>query len=109
MYTSRPHAGREDAVRPALTNVCRRAGDLSHAEPALRRHHAATWGEWYGGTYIQSERRAYVCDAANNPPPNCIRYGQAIDKCRRSPRSCPRWRKIFSYKKKIKSGNGIMI
>ena len=23
---------------------------------------AQTWGEWTGGTYIQSERRVYVCD-----------------------------------------------
>ncbi|MCP4681363.1 MAG: molybdopterin-dependent oxidoreductase, partial [Desulfobacterales bacterium] len=28
---------------------------------------AATWGEWVGGTYIQSERRLYVCDGTANP------------------------------------------
>ncbi|MEZ4742947.1 MAG: molybdopterin-dependent oxidoreductase [Bdellovibrionota bacterium] len=28
---------------------------------------AATWGEWVGGTYIQSERRVYVCDGTANP------------------------------------------
>ncbi len=28
---------------------------------------AATWGEWVGGTYVQSERRFYVCDGTANP------------------------------------------
>jgi len=28
---------------------------------------AATWGEWVGGTYIQSERRFYVVDGTANP------------------------------------------
>ena len=28
---------------------------------------AATWGEWVGGTYIQSERRFYVTDGTANP------------------------------------------
>ncbi|MCP4503270.1 MAG: molybdopterin-dependent oxidoreductase [Deltaproteobacteria bacterium] len=28
---------------------------------------AATWGEWWGGTYIQSERRFYVVDGTANP------------------------------------------
>ena len=26
---------------------------------------AITWGEWTGGTYIQSERRVYVCDGVS--------------------------------------------
>ncbi|NIV48150.1 MAG: hypothetical protein GWN46_15780, partial [Gammaproteobacteria bacterium] len=26
---------------------------------------AMTWGEWTGGTYIQSERRVYVCDGVS--------------------------------------------
>ena len=30
---------------------------------------AATWGEWVSGTYIQSERRIYVCDGTANPVP----------------------------------------
>lgn len=30
---------------------------------------AATWGEWVGGTYIQSERRVYVTDGTANPIP----------------------------------------
>ena len=32
---------------------------------------AATWGEWVGGTYIQSERRFYVCDGTANPVKGC--------------------------------------
>ena len=32
---------------------------------------AATWGEWVGGTYIQSERRLYVCDGTANPVKGC--------------------------------------
>lgn len=32
---------------------------------------AATWGEWVGGTYIQSERRIYVVDGTANPIKGC--------------------------------------
>ncbi|WDE96248.1 molybdopterin-dependent oxidoreductase [Lentisphaera profundi] len=32
---------------------------------------AATWGEWVGGTYVQSERRFYVCDGTANPVKGC--------------------------------------
>ncbi len=32
---------------------------------------AATWGEWVGGTYIQSERRLYVVDGTANPVKGC--------------------------------------
>jgi anaerobic selenocysteine-containing dehydrogenase len=30
---------------------------------------AATWGEWKGGVYINSERRLYVTDGSGTPPP----------------------------------------
>jgi anaerobic selenocysteine-containing dehydrogenase len=32
---------------------------------------AATWGEWVGATYVQSERRLYVCDGTANPIKGC--------------------------------------
>lgn len=60
-------------VRPALTKmfnvvqeVYRHAPNNLYADVILP---AATWGEWVGGTYIQSERRLYVCDGTANPVP----------------------------------------
>ena len=32
---------------------------------------AATWGEWVGGIYVQSERRLYVADGTANPVKGC--------------------------------------
>ena len=58
-------------VRPALTKtfnvvqeIYRHAPNNLYADVILP---AATWGEWVGGTYIQSERRFYVCDGTANP------------------------------------------
>ena len=58
-------------VRPALTKtfnvvqeIYRHAPNNLFADVILP---AATWGEWVGGTYIQSERRFYVCDGTANP------------------------------------------
>lgn len=58
-------------VRPALTKtfnvvqeIYRHAPNNLFADVILP---AATWGEWVGGTYIQSERRIYVCDGTANP------------------------------------------
>lgn len=60
-------------VRPALTKtfnvvqeIYRHAPNNLYADVILP---AATWGEWVGGTYIQSERRFYVCDGTANPIP----------------------------------------
>jgi len=60
-------------VRPALTKtfnvvqeIYRHAPNNLYADVILP---AATWGEWVGGTYIQSERRFYVCDGTANPLP----------------------------------------
>jgi len=60
-------------VRPALTRtfnvvqeIYRHAPNNLYADVILP---AATWGEWVGGTYIQSERRFYVCDGTANPVP----------------------------------------
>ncbi len=58
-------------VRPALTKtfnvvqeIYRHAPNNLFADVILP---AATWGEWVGGTYIQSERRFYVTDGTANP------------------------------------------
>ncbi len=60
-------------VRPALTRtfnvvqeIYRHAPNNLFADVILP---AATWGEWVGGTYIQSERRFYVTDGTANPIP----------------------------------------
>ncbi len=63
-------------VRPALTKtfnvvqeIYRHAPNNLFADVILP---AATWGEWVGGTYIQSERRFYVCDGTANPIPGTM-------------------------------------
>lgn len=63
-------------VRPALTKtfnvvqeIYRHAPNNLYADVILP---AATWGEWVGGTYIQSERRVYVTDGTANPIPGTI-------------------------------------
>lgn len=60
-------------VRPALMKtfnvvqeIYRHAPNNLYADVILP---AATWGEWVGGTYIQSERRFYVTDGTANPIP----------------------------------------
>jgi anaerobic selenocysteine-containing dehydrogenase len=60
-------------VRPGLTKtfnvvqeIYRHAPNNLYADVILP---AATWGEWVGGTYIQSERRVYVTDGTGNPIP----------------------------------------
>ncbi len=64
----------EKLVRPALSKtfnvvqeIYRHAPNNLYADVILP---AATWGEWVGGTYIQSERRFYVTDGTANPVPN---------------------------------------
>ncbi|GIW81709.1 MAG: hypothetical protein KatS3mg105_3516 [Gemmatales bacterium] len=115
MYTTHIHLpDLNTLVRPALTklfcvvqDIYRHAPNLLYADVVFP---AATWGEWYGGTYIQSERRVYVCDGANNPPPNCRPdMDMAIDKGKAlAKRLGLDADKIFPYEKKIKSGNGLM-
>lgn len=63
---------------------------------------AATWGEWVGGIYVQSERRLYVCDGTGNPVKGCrpdmdmvIDKGKLIGK-----RLGLDMDKIFPYKRK---------
>lgn len=75
-------------VRPALTKtfnvvqeIYKHAPNNLYADIILP---AATWGEWVGGTYIQSERRFYVTDGTANPVPGCRPdMDMVIDKGRR--------------------------
>ncbi|MCP3962267.1 MAG: molybdopterin-dependent oxidoreductase [bacterium] len=59
-------------VRPALErtfliaqDIYRHAPNLLYADVVFP---AATWGEWAGGVYINSERRLYVTDGTGQPP-----------------------------------------
>ncbi len=115
MYTTHVHMPDLDTlVRPALTkmfcvvqDIYRHAPNLLYGDVIFP---AATWGEWTGGTYIQSERRIYICDGTKNPPPNCRPdMDMAIDKGKSLAKKLGLDAdKIFPYKKKIKMGNGIM-
>ena len=70
MYTTHIHLPDvENLVRPALTKmfcviqeIYRHAPNLLYGDVIFP---AITWGEWTGGTYIQSERRVYVCDGVS--------------------------------------------
>ncbi len=115
MYTTHVHMPDLDTlVRPALTKmfvviqeIYRHAPNNLYADVIFP---AATWGEWTGGTYIQSERRIYVCDGTANPPPNCRPdMDMAIDKAKvLAEKLGMDAHKIFPYEKTIKMGNGIM-
>jgi anaerobic selenocysteine-containing dehydrogenase len=115
IYTTHIHLPDVDTlVRPALTrmfmvtqDIYRHAPNNLYADVILP---AATWGEWTGGTYIQSERRLYVCDGSKNPPKNCLPdLDLAIDKGKKLSKIFgldPE--KTFPYEKKVKLGNGLM-
>jgi anaerobic selenocysteine-containing dehydrogenase len=115
MYTTHVHMPDVDTlVRPALSkmfvvtqDIYRHAPNNLYADVIFP---AATWGEWTGGTYIQSERRVYVCDGTANPPENCRPdMDMAIDKGKILAKMLGlEADKIFPYKKTIKMGNGIM-
>ncbi|MBI3892199.1 MAG: molybdopterin-dependent oxidoreductase [Candidatus Wallbacteria bacterium] len=115
IYTTHVHmADLNTLVRPALTKmfvpiqeIYRHAPNNLYADVIFP---AATWGEWTGGTYIQSERRLYVCDGTKNPPPNCRPdMDMAIDKAIAVGKKLGLdVAKIFPYEKKIKMGNGLM-
>ncbi len=115
MYTTHVHLPDLDTlVRPALTRMFMVAQEIyRHAPNNLYADvifPAATWGEWTGGTYIQSERRIYVCDGTVNPPPNCRPdMDMAIDKGKAlAVKLGLDADEIFPFEKKIKMGNGIM-
>jgi len=115
MYTTHIHLPDvETLVRPALTkmfcvvqDIYRHAPNLLYADVVFP---AATWGEWTGGTYIQSERRLYICDGTRNPPPECRPdMDMAIDKgIALAKKLGLKADEIFPYKKTIKMGNGLM-
>lgn len=70
MYTTHIHLPDVDnLVRPALEKMFCVVQDIyRHAPNNLYGDvifPAITWGEWTGGTYIQSERRVYVCDGVS--------------------------------------------
>jgi anaerobic selenocysteine-containing dehydrogenase len=92
-------------VRPALKKtfnvvqeIYRHAPNNLFADVILP---AATWGEWVGGTYLQSERRLYVTDGTANPIPGTIPdMDMVIDKGRLiANRLGLDGDKIFPYKK----------
>ena len=115
MYTTHIHMPDVNTlVRPALTkmfvvvqDIYRHAPNNLYADVVFP---AATWGEWTGGTYIQSERRLYCCDGTRNPPANCRPdMDMAIDKGRELAKMLGlNADAIFPYKKTIKMGNGLM-
>ncbi len=93
-------------VRPALSKtfnvvqeIYRHAPNNLYADVILP---AATWGEWVGGTYIQSERRVYVTDGTANPIPGTLPdMDMVIDKGRAIANALGlEGDKIFPYKRK---------
>ncbi len=93
-------------VRPALSKtfnvvqeIYRHAPNNLYADVILP---AATWGEWVGGTYIQSERRFYVTDGTANPIPGTMPdIDMVIDKGRAIANALGLdGDKIFPYKRK---------
>jgi len=115
IYTTHIHLpDLETLVRPALTRMFMVTQDIyRHAPNNLYADvifPAATWGEWTGGTYIQSERRLYICDGTMNPPENCLPdMDLAIDKGRGIAKALGLDAdKMFPFEKKIKMGNGLM-
>jgi len=115
IYTTHIHLPDVDTlVRPALQrmfvvtqDIYRHAPNNLYADVILP---AATWGEWTGGTYVQSERRLYICDGTKNPPENCLPdMDMAIDKGRGLANKLGLdGDKIFPYEKKVKLGNGLL-
>jgi anaerobic selenocysteine-containing dehydrogenase len=95
MYTTHIHLPDvENLVRPALSKMfCVVQEIYRHAPNNLYGDvifPAITWGEWTGGTYIQSERRVYVCDGVSvgrDEKGNVLTNARpdldlAIDKCK---------------------------
>lgn len=95
MYTTHIHLPDVDTlVRPAITkmftvvqDIYRHAPNVLYADVVFP---AQTWGEWPGGTYIQSERRLYINDGTGvsfDDKGNRIAEARpdmdmAIDKCK---------------------------
>ncbi len=120
MYTTHVHLPDvHTLVRPALTKmfcvvqeIYRHAPNLLYGDVIFP---AITWGEWTGGTYIQSERRVYVCDGVGvgrNERDEVLTEAVpdmdlAIDKCISIGRKLGLdMDKIIPYKKKITNAYG---
>ena len=120
MYTTHIHLPDvETLVRPALSKmfcvvqeIYRHAPNLLYGDVIFP---AITWGEWTGGTYIQSERRVYVCDGVGvgrdergEPLTDALPdMDLAIDKCKAIARKLGLDADaIIPYKKKIENPYG---
>jgi len=120
MYTTHIHMPDvHTLVRPALTkmfcvvqDIYRHAPNLLYGDVIFP---AMTWGEWTGGTYIQSERRVYVCDGvkvARNEKGEVLKdvspdLDMAIDKCKAIARKLGLDAdKIIPYKKTVENDYG---
>ncbi len=120
MYTTHIHLPDvKQLVRPALTklfcvvqDIYRHAPNVLYGDVIFP---AITWGEWTGGTYIQSERRVYVCDGVRvgrNEKGDVLTEALpdmdlAIDKCKSIAEKLGLdVDKIIPYKKKLKNKYG---
>jgi len=120
MYTTHIHLPDvETLVRPALTKmfgvvqeIYRHAPNLLYGDVIFP---AITWGEWTGGTYIQSERRVYVCDGVGvgrNEKGDVLTEAHpdldlAIDKCKQiAIKLGLNADEIIPYEKKIENAYG---
>ncbi len=120
MYTTHIHLPDvHTLVRPALTKmfcvvqeIYRHAPNMLYGDIIFP---AMTWGEWTGGTYIQSERRVYVCDGigvARNEKDQPLTEALpdmdlAIDKCKSLAKKLGLDADaIIPYKKKIENAYG---
>ncbi|RMF23836.1 MAG: hypothetical protein D6760_04615 [Deltaproteobacteria bacterium] len=120
MYTTHIHLPDvRTLVRPALSKmfcvvqeIYRHAPNVLYGDVIFP---AMTWGEWTGGTYIQSERRVYVCDGvmvARNERGEVLKEAMpdmdlAIDKCKAlATRLGLDADKIIPYEKKLKNAYG---
>jgi anaerobic selenocysteine-containing dehydrogenase len=120
MYTTHVHLPDvHTLVRPALTKMfCVVQEIYRHAPNNLYGDvifPAITWGEWTGGTYIQSERRVYVCDGVgvgrnekDEVLTECLPdMDLAIDKCISIGKKLGLdMDKIIPYKKKLSNAYG---
>ncbi len=120
MYTTHIHLPDVNTlVRPALTNIFCVVQDIYRHAPNVLYGDvifpAITWGEWTGGTYIQSERRVYICDGVavgRNDKGEVITEAKpdldlAIDKCKSIAKKLGLDAdKIIPYKKTIENAYG---
>ena len=107
-----PGPARAEKMFCVVQEIYRHAPNLLYGDVIFP---AITWGEWTGGTYIQSERRVYVCDgvsvaatrtttgAHRGPLPD---LDLAIDKCKSIAKTRARCEAIIPYEKKLTNKYG---